>query len=151
MTNILFSLIWLSVLWRYWYHNMHTNMWYHTIWSKPTIICNHQEWTLDLEYASDDQTRIQGLMHRTSLWSMSGMLFVRSGDDMRSFWMKNTLIPLDMIFIDSQWSIKHIHQSAKPWDLTPISSEAPVSYVLEVNEWRTQTHQITTGCKMKNI
>jgi uncharacterized protein len=61
------------------------------------------------------------------------MLFVFDDEQMRSFWMKNTYIPLDMIFLNSIGTIVSINVGAKPMDETPISSQSPAKYVIEVN------------------
>lgn len=114
----------------------------------PSIHCDDRVIPIDLVYAKDDASRIQWLMYQTGLWWMSGMLFVFSDEQMRSFWMKNTLIPLDMIFIDSGYNIVHIHTGAKIQDLTPIHSIYPSQYVLEVNSGRAWSQQITTDCKI---
>ncbi|WBU59015.1 DUF192 domain-containing protein [Paracoccus albus] len=76
--------------------------------------------SIRLEIADDPQERAQGLMNREGLAPMTGMLFIYESPRPASFWMKNTLIPLDMIFMDAQGVIRHIHPSAKPGDLTPI-------------------------------
>jgi uncharacterized membrane protein (UPF0127 family) len=103
---------------------------------------------IDLEYADDNESRIKWLMYRDMLWTMSWMLFIFTGEEIRSFWMKNTYIPLDMIFLDNQMNMVSIYTGAKPEDLTPISSIYPAQYVLEVNsEWTTE-HNITTWCQL---
>ena len=61
------------------------------------------------------------------------MLFVFDSEQIRSFWMKNTYIPLDMIFVDASGTIISIHPGAKPMDETPISSIYPTKYVIEVS------------------
>jgi uncharacterized protein len=61
------------------------------------------------------------------------MLFVFDDEQMRSFWMKNTYIPLDMIFLNTSGTIVSIQVGAKPMDKTLISSIYPVKYVIEVN------------------
>jgi len=95
----------------------------------------------------------KGLMFRSSLCNNCGMLFVFDGDGMRNFWMKNTYIPLDMIFIDSNLRVVHIHKHAKPNDLNTISSVKPCQYVLEINAGKTDTCSIKKGdyVKYENI
>lgn len=61
------------------------------------------------------------------------MIFVFPDEQVRSFWMKNTYIPLDMIFVDAQGQIVSIANGAKPMDETPISSIYPAKYVIEVS------------------
>jgi uncharacterized protein len=100
----------------------------------------------ELAVTPEEQSR--GLMFRKDLGPDAGMLFVNSSDEMRSFWMKNTYIPLDMIFINSHNEVKHIHHGAKPFDETPIYSQYPVQYIFEVNAGRAKKCNIRPGTKM---
>ena len=74
-----------------------------------------------------------GLMNRTELADDAGMLFLFSNVKPRSFWMKDTLIPLDIIFIKEDRKILHIHPMALPLDETGILSQGPAAAVLEIN------------------
>lgn len=74
-----------------------------------------------------------GLMNVGYLPDNAGMLFVFPSQGHVSFWMKNTLIPLDMIFIEEGGRIEKIHHNAIPHDLTSVTSDLPVRYVLEIN------------------
>lgn len=87
----------------------------------------------DIELADDAGERSQGLMNRKSLARSAGMLFVFEQPGRVAFWMKNTLIPLDMIFADTAGRIVHIHQNAIPLDETPIPGGENVFAVLEIN------------------
>lgn len=86
-----------------------------------------------IELAETPEARQMGLMNRTEMAKDAGMMFFFSDFVERSFWMKNTLIPLDMIFINEEGVITHIHDSAIPNDLTSIKSDGPARAVLEVN------------------
>ena len=86
-----------------------------------------------IELADDPAERGQGLMHRDSMARSAGMLFIFERPQPVAFWMKNTLIPLDMIFTDKTGRILHIHENAIPHDLTPISGGGGVFAVLEIN------------------
>jgi len=96
---------------------------------------NGEKLTLSVELALTPQEQAKGLMYRTELADDSGMLFVFQGEAPRSFWMKNTLIPLDMIFIKRNGEILNIHQNAIPHDLTPVSSQGDAYAVLEILLW----------------
>lgn len=86
-----------------------------------------------VEVADDPAEQAQGLMHRTSMPMGAGMYFVNERPRSTSFWMRNTLIPLDMLFIDAQGVVKHIHHNAVPLDETPIPGGDDILTVLEIN------------------
>jgi uncharacterized protein len=86
----------------------------------------------DVELATNDAERERGLMFVKQLPEGQGMLFDFKSDQLVSFWMHNTYIPLDMIFIRSDGVIAHIAENAKPLSDALIPSEAPVRAVLEV-------------------
>ena len=79
---------------------------------------------VQIELADDAAERAQGLMGRTEMPAGQGMLFVYETPRPASFWMKNTLIPLDMLFFDARGVLRHIHENARPHDLTPIPGAA---------------------------
>ncbi len=85
-----------------------------------------------VEIADDDAERAQGLMHRDSLAAAQGMLFVYPWAGAPAFWMKNTLIPLDMLFVTPEGVVQHVHAKAQPGDLTPIRGGDGVIAVLEI-------------------
>lgn len=86
-----------------------------------------------VEIADDDGERAQGLMHRASMPRFSGMLFVFDRPERAVFWMENTLIPLDMLFIDATGTVQQIHRNAVPLDRTAIDGGPDVLFVLEIN------------------
>lgn len=88
---------------------------------------------LQLEIADDDYQRETGLMYRESMEEDQGMLFIFENEEPRGFYMKNTNIPLDLIFLDSKNKIVSISKNAKPKSMETIPSEVPAQYVLEVN------------------
>lgn len=85
-----------------------------------------------VEIADNDVTRTQGLMHRKALAPDRGMLFDFKTPRDVAFWMRNTYIPLDLIFIQKNGRVLSIARNAKPLDETPIPSGGPVVAVLEV-------------------
>lgn len=89
--------------------------------------------TLDIEFANNEYEIQTGLMYRTKLETNHGMLFIFPDVQMRSFYMKNTKIPLDIIYIDEDQTIVSFQKNAKPFDETSLPSDAPAKYVLEIN------------------
>ena len=103
-----------------------------------------------VEVVDTIETRALGLMHREFLATRAGMLFVYEEPQHTSFWMKNTLIPLDMIFIDENGTVVHIHQNAIPHDVTAIPSNGEILLVLEVNGGLSETFGITIGSEIRH-
>ena len=97
------------------------------------------------ELARTPQQKERGLMFRDTLASDHAMLFIFPQEDTVRFWMKNTRIPLDMLFIRHDGIIVHIHPMAKPYDETLISSFAPVKMVLEISGGEAAKQGITVG------
>jgi uncharacterized protein len=87
----------------------------------------------DVYLALTPEQQRRGLMHVRRLPGFTGMLFVYDGDDVRSMWMKNTYIPLDILFIRSDGSVESIARMTEPLSLRSITSGEPVRYVLELN------------------
>jgi uncharacterized membrane protein (UPF0127 family) len=112
-----------------------------------TIITADQEHHVSVELAQSSSEQAQGLMHRTTLEKDAGMYFVFNQEAPRSFWMKNTLIPLDILFIDADGIIVDI-QYATPCvteTCATYSSRSPAQYVLEVNGNYTKEKEIKIG------
>ena len=98
-----------------------------------------------IELADDPDERAQGLMHRETMARSAGMLFIFEQPQPVAFWMKNTLIPLDMIFADKSGVIKRIHANAIPHDETPISGGEGIYSVLEINAGLSETYGFKAG------
>lgn len=103
-----------------------------------------------VEIVDTDRTRAKGLMNRTDLARDHGMLFDFKREKPVSFWMKNTLIPLDMLFANAEGTIIHIHPNAKPHDESPIRSGAPILAVLEINGGLAAELGIRPGDRMRH-
>ena len=101
-----------------------------------------------VEVAETPEQQAQGLMNRQSLAPDRGMVFPRNPPGDASFWMKNTLIPLDLIFIREDGSIARIAENAVPLSLDPIPSLEPVSAVLEIAGGRSAELGIKAGDKV---
>ncbi len=101
-----------------------------------------------VEIADEPYEHARGLMFRKKLAEDGGMLFILSDEDYRTFWMKNTLIPLDLIFIDRNAKIVDIKQDFQPCKQEPCetyTSKVPAMYVLEVNGGFTERNGIKAG------
>jgi uncharacterized protein len=104
-----------------------------------------------VEIADNPLARARGLMWRESLPADSGMLFVFTDEAKRSFWMKNTLIPLDLIFVSASGKIVDIKNNFAPCPGGPCESyvsAAPAKYVLEINAGQTAVKGLKIGEQM---
>ncbi|MEN3976656.1 DUF192 domain-containing protein [Emcibacter sp. SYSU 3D8] len=88
---------------------------------------------LQVQVADTDTTRQTGLMYRTSMPEREGMLFIFPHVHPVAFWMKNTILPLDIIFVDAAGRIMNIAAGTTPFSLRPITSDGPTKAVLELN------------------
>jgi len=103
-----------------------------------------------IEVADDAAERATGLMFRQDMPLSEGMLFVYDTPRRPSFWMKNTLIPLDMIFADATGTVTRVHANAVPGDLTPVDGGEGVQFVLEINGGLAETLGIAPGAEMRH-
>ncbi|WP_371743886.1 DUF192 domain-containing protein [Mangrovicoccus sp. HB161399] len=106
--------------------------------------------SFSVEMAVTPQERNLGLMNRESLPATAGMLFVFNPPRSVSFWMRNTLIPLDMIFLDRQGVVQGIHENAVPLDETPIPGGDRIFAVLEINGGLSEELGIAPGSQMRH-
>ncbi|MCG8579136.1 MAG: DUF192 domain-containing protein [Bacteroidales bacterium] len=90
--------------------------------------------TIDIEIAEDDYERALGLMHRYSMGNNQGMLFIMDREEQQSFWMKNTYISLDIIFLDKNYEIVSIHKYTQPLSEQQVPSIKKAKYIVEVIE-----------------
>jgi uncharacterized membrane protein (UPF0127 family) len=96
-----------------------------------------------IELAETVEEQAQGLMFRRSLPERGGMLFIGSQEEMKSFWMKNTALSLDILFVDSEGEIVNIVKNTPPFSEEFILSTAPAQYVVEVRSGFTDRYAIT--------
>jgi len=106
--------------------------------NRVEVMSGNDRYTYFVEYADTEEERARGLMWRDTLNDDEGMLFLYNEETKPSFWMKNTLIPLDMVFIGSDLIIKHIAHEAEPCKATEkkcafYKPDEAVQYVLEIN------------------
>lgn len=103
-----------------------------------------------VEIADDPAERAQGLMYRQSLPAAAGMLFVYPEPGAPAFWMKNTLIPLDMLFVTPAGVVQYVRHMAQPGDLRPVSGGPGVLAVLEVRGGMAAAIGIGPGAELRN-
>jgi uncharacterized protein len=100
---------------------------------------------VSIEIADTPAARETGLMYRNHLDESSGMLFVFHTPDVLSFWMKNTELPLDMIFADADRRVVWIVAKAEPYSTHPVGPATASQYVLEVNGGFAEDHGVEVG------
>ena len=103
-----------------------------------------------VEVADEGPERSQGLMFRESMPMAAGMLFVYETPQRAAFWMKNTLIPLDMIFADAAGRVTRVHANAIPGDTTPIEGGEGIQFVLEINGGLAARMGIVAGAELRH-
>ncbi len=103
---------------------------------------------IDIEVAKSEYDIQTGLMYRNSMKENQGMLFVFPEITERSFYMKNTRIPLDLVFLDHNKTIVSFQENAKPLDETSLPSNAMAQFVLEINAGLSEKWQLEVGDKM---
>ena len=104
---------------------------------------------LDIEIADTEFDTQTGLMYRESMEKNQAMLFVFEDVTERYFYMKNTKIPLDIIYIDANKTIVSFQKNAKPFDENSLPSNVPAKYVLEVNAGLVDAWRVSVGDKIK--
>lgn len=118
--------------------------------SRLTIIgTDGRRHTVEVEVAANAKARETGLMNRRSLKANHGMLFVFPQPQRVMMWMKNTLLPLDMLFIDKNGKVTHIKHNAQPMDETIIDSHGVTTHVLEVKGGYAAREGVSDGATVK--
>jgi uncharacterized membrane protein (UPF0127 family) len=117
---------------------------------RAVLVTGGGERIIKVELALDPASQARGLMFRRALAAGSGMLFVHDGEEVLSMWMKNTYIPLDMLFIRKNGLIAHIHENAEPFSEEIISSVKPVAAVLELNAGAVRRMGVRIGDRLRH-
>ncbi|KPQ00348.1 MAG: hypothetical protein HLUCCA01_00370 [Bacteroidetes bacterium HLUCCA01] len=100
---------------------------------------------IEIAVAANDSTRSLGLMDVRNLETSQGMLFIFDRQEVQSFWMANTPLPLDLLFADENRTIVHIHTNARPYSRSQIPSLYPAKYVVEVNAGYAMARDLQVG------
>ncbi|MFC1753782.1 DUF192 domain-containing protein [Thermoproteota archaeon] len=111
------------------------------------VLINNQK--IAVEIADTEKTRTKGLMYRKKLADNNGMLFIYPQQDIYPFWMKNTYIPLDIIWINSDFKVVFIKYNAQPLSETPIIPGEFSKYILEINAGKAKALGIVIGNILK--
>jgi uncharacterized membrane protein (UPF0127 family) len=101
--------------------------------------------TIDIEIANGIFETSRGLMYRKQMDEKQGMLFIFNDMEERSFWMKNTYIPLDILYADDRGKIVSIQPDTEPLSEAQVPSNAPAQFVVEVNAGFCERHDIKVG------
>jgi hypothetical protein len=117
----------------------------------PVAALRIDSFTAFAEVAARPDARTQGLMYRTALAADSGMLFVFDSAEHQRFWMKNTLIPLSIAYVDSAGTITDILEMAPLDTTTPYASSRPVPYALEMSRGWFASRGIRPGATVSGL
>lgn len=113
------------------------------------VISQNRTIPLTLEVASTPATRGEGLMKRKTLAPLDGMAFAWPQPQDASFWMKNTMIPLDILFLDSGGVVRHIAANTTPYSLEPIMAGGLYLTAIEIDGGRAAKEGIAVGQKVR--
>ncbi len=113
----------------------------------PIIVGNHR---IEVEIAANHKDRMRGLMHRESMPEDHGMLFLFADEEIRSFWMKNTPLPLSIAYADAGGRIVRI-VDLEPFSEQPRSSGRPAKYALEMHQGWFERHGVFEGDAIARI
>lgn len=105
--------------------------------------------TFNVEFAITPQERAQGLMGRDKLGPDEGMVFIFPNEALRRFWMKDTKLPLDILFFDKDLTLISVFEGAEPYSLDSISSLIPAQYVLEIPVGAMENLGLSIGNEMR--
>ena len=113
------------------------------------IVARHSCIRFDVYLAIERAQQVRGLMFVRELPETTGMLFVYAGEAMHSMWMKNTFIPLDILFAKQDGTVSSIEKNTTPQSLESLSSREPVAFVLELNAGVTDALAIEEGSRLR--
>lgn len=113
----------------------------------PLTVAGHP---LDVEVADDPSERRIGLMYRDTLGADRGMLFVYPDAKPRSFWMKDTRVPLSIAYLDANGIVVHL-ADMRPLVTTPVPSGADAMYAIEVNQGWFAAHSVSVGARVTGL
>jgi uncharacterized protein len=119
----------------------------------PTVTVHAPRADLTLEVARTEPQREHGLMDRTAIASHTGMIFVFANDDVVDFWMKDTLVPLDMIFVAADGTVRRVFANVPSAPKTLSDAEIPrvgakAKYVIELKAGEAASDGISQGVKL---
>jgi uncharacterized membrane protein (UPF0127 family) len=120
--------------------------------AEPTVFLETRsgsEVRVRVEVASTPEERRLGLMHRQGIDKGSGMVFLFEEPEIQTFWMKNTMVSLDMIFIGSDMKVVGVVEKTEPMSLAPCMVDQPSQYVLEVEAGFAERHGIGAGTTVR--
>ncbi len=107
-----------------------------------------EKFKIAIEVASTDEEKARGLMYRPEMADNMGMLFLFDRDEIQSFYMRNTVMSLDIIYVNSKMIIVDIYRATNPMDETSLPSKSPAMYVVEVNANICEKYGIHEGDKI---
>jgi uncharacterized membrane protein (UPF0127 family) len=110
----------------------------------PTVPIKIGSQTYTIEIAATHQSRARGLMRRDAMAKDHGMIFVFPKVELQSFWMKNTRIPLDLIYLDASGRVVSIHR-LEPYNLKGVTSPEPIKYAIELNRGQVSVAGVKPG------
>lgn len=105
--------------------------------------------TIQVAVADEPEERNQGLMDVYNMAEDEGMIFIFEKEELQSFWMANTPLTLDIMYVNSDSTIVRIYQNTEPFSQTSLPSEAPAQYVIETNGGFSVANGITEGMKVR--
>lgn len=105
--------------------------------------------TIRVEIAENETSRTQGLMGRQTMAEDQGMLFIFPNEEFRSFWMANTPLPLDIIYVNAAREVVTIQRNTVPYSEESVPSTRPATYVVEVNAGYADRHGIVEGDRVQ--